>query len=274
MKFLKSTFKRSPVVTLKKFLADKITVCVPGSWQELSDREAWRALRLLSMDDVESEHVPLLLFMELNKFSVLGRSHRGDFIVSGGGTIFELTPSVAAEMCRPLRFVLEPPKRPWRPERFRKYIAVDADMQGLCFADWLCVENYLQRVISISDFSLLDNLNIILMKRSKGFKSFLQGRNVAFTRPERLAVFLWIQSVKDYLRRRFPHFYARTGEAQEGAITPQDLQDATDAQIRALTKGDITKENQVLEMDMYRALSELNALAREYKELDAKLNSK
>jgi hypothetical protein len=42
------------------------------------------------------------------------------------------------------------------------------------------------------------------------------------------------------------------------------------AQIRALTKGDITKESTVLKMDTWRALTELDALAREYDEFNRK----
>ena len=44
-----------------------------------------------------------------------------------------------------------------------------------------------------------------------------------------------------------------------------------DAQIRALTKGDITKEKEILALDTWRALTELNAQAREYKQLQAQL---
>lgn len=42
------------------------------------------------------------------------------------------------------------------------------------------------------------------------------------------------------------------------------------AQIRALTKGDITKEAQVMAMDTWRALVELDAIAKESQELNAK----
>ena len=44
-------------------------------------------------------------------------------------------------------------------------------------------------------------------------------------------------------------------------------QEAMDAQIRALTKGDVTKEAEVLQLDTWRALTELNAQAKEYEEL-------
>ena len=42
------------------------------------------------------------------------------------------------------------------------------------------------------------------------------------------------------------------------------------AEIRALTGGDITKENQVLSMDCWRALTELNEKARETQEYNEK----
>ncbi len=47
-----------------------------------------------------------------------------------------------------------------------------------------------------------------------------------------------------------------------------------DAQIRALTKGDITKEEHILSLPAHRALTELDALAREYDELNRKYPQK
>ena len=44
--------------------------------------------------------------------------------------------------------------------------------------------------------------------------------------------------------------------------------------IRALTKGDITKEKEILSLDTWRALTELNAQAKEYKQINAQINAK
>ena len=44
-----------------------------------------------------------------------------------------------------------------------------------------------------------------------------------------------------------------------------------DNQIRALTKGDVTKEEQVLATDTVRALTELDTMAREYQELQKEM---
>ena len=44
--------------------------------------------------------------------------------------------------------------------------------------------------------------------------------------------------------------------------------------IRALTKGDITKEREILALDTRRALTELDAQAREYQEFNSKFPKK
>ncbi|MDE5923712.1 MAG: hypothetical protein K2G75_00165 [Muribaculaceae bacterium] len=258
---------RSPYSKIKELLASSITVRSVDGWDQLSDSEAWQVLRLLTADGVKTADVPLMTFFMLNRFNVVGRSGSG-FIVASPDTIFELTPEVAVTLARPFEFIHKPAPMPWRPGRFRKYLAIRADLSTLTFADWLYIENHLQRVISTGDFSLLDNLNALLMDRPKWMRMLLPAGHGRFTRPERLAVFLWLQSVKSYLQIRFPDFFIPV-DSKESAepVTPRMMQDSMDAQIRALTKGDATKEKEVLELSLYRALTELNALAREYQEL-------
>lgn len=53
-----------------------------------------------------------------------------------------------------------------------------------------------------------------------------------------------------------------------------DLRVVTDAQLRLLTDGDVTKEDAVRRVDCKRALTELNAKAKEAREMQAKLNAK
>jgi hypothetical protein len=57
----------------------------------------------------------------------------------------------------------------------------------------------------------------------------------------------------------FPHFFKPGGAGDDSP----DMRAIMDNQIRALTGGDITKEAEVLAMDTWRALTELNAKAKE-----------
>ena len=73
----------------------------------------------------------------------------------------------------------------------------------------------------------------------------------------------------------FPHFLRPAESAGSGSTPDYDtLRRNVDAQIRALTKGDVTKESQILALDTWRALTELDAQAREYEELNKRMSKK
>ena len=80
------------------------------------------------------------------------------------------------------------------------------------------------------------------------------------------------------LARRFADFFQPLAQYNNLlGSTPNiasQLQETVDAEIRALTKGDITKEKEILSLDTWRALTELNAQAKEYKQINAQINAK
>ena len=72
----------------------------------------------------------------------------------------------------------------------------------------------------------------------------------------------------------FPNFFQPLGISSSSDLMSEDigrqLMNAMNTQIRALTKGDITKEKDVLKMDVWRAFAELDAQAKEYEEFKRK----
>ena len=58
----------------------------------------------------------------------------------------------------------------------------------------------------------------------------------------------------------FPHFFKNTKEGEEP--TMEDITMDIRAQVRALTDGDITKQQAVFETDCWAALTELDEKAR------------
>ena len=77
---------------------------------------------------------------------------------------------------------------------------------------------------------------------------------------------MWFSYVKKQFSQLFRHFFK---PAPEGEKTVNWLKQMN-AQIRALTDGDITKERTVLDADCWRALTELDAKAREAEEFRRK----
>lgn len=101
------------------------------------------------------------------------------------------------------------------------------------------------------------------------------------TPAEQLGAVIWFAYVKRQFARRWNYLYKAPSETDteegEPAATakrtyfdPQAHQDQADAMVRALTGGDITKEPTVFDTDVWRALTELNAKAREAQQLKGK----
>lgn len=251
---------KTPVLKLKPLTAAVISVRRPSKWTELTGREAWQTFRAIARNDISVDEIPSRVFLKINNIAVLGHNANGAFLCMKGAKLFELTPEVLAELSLPLKFILNEPPTPWRPQSFGKYNPQPADLSEISFGDWLIIDNIMQGVIHTKDLKLLDRLISYLFTNRRKAKTLL---------PEwRVAVFRWLASVRDYVSRRFPDLYVPAGgNTQESAISARAIQESVDAQIRILTRGDITKEDEIMAANMYRALSELNARAREYKEL-------
>ena len=89
-----------------------------------------------------------------------------------------------------------------------------------------------------------------------------------------IGIFYWMASLKQYFAGLFTNFYkpasTNSGGNLLGSGQPdiyRQLRESTNAMIRALTSGDITKEAAIMKMDTWRALTELDAKAREAEEL-------
>ena len=181
--------------------------------------------------------------------------------------MFELTPLTLAELLVNLDWLGVTPTSPVRPSKMNRCQALAADFQGVPFETFIVCDNYFQGYLQTQQDYLLDEIGRIVYQDAK----------LKFLPWQRIAIFYWMVALKDLFARQFHEFFQPAGSATDGNLlgssTPS-VQDAMNAQIRALTKGDVTKEAEVLALDTWRALTELNAQAREYKELNAKIQSK
>ena len=132
---------------------------------------------------------------------------------------------------------------------------MDAEFRGVPFETYIVVENLYQGFLSTQKDALLDDIAHVLYP----------GCSATLTPEERISIFYWVASLKDMFARRLLGSSPNIGK---------QLQESMDAQIRALTKGDITKEREILSLDTWRALTELNAQAKEYKQINALINDK
>ena len=98
-------------------------------------------------------------------------------------------------------------------------------------------------------------------------EEILRSRIVCLTEEE-MNIFYWFTAAKKMFSKMFYHLF-KPINSDYTPIHPtlEQLQTSMDTQIRALTGGDITKEKEVLKMDCWRALTELNAKAKDYQDI-------
>lgn len=170
-----------------------------------------------------------------------------------------------------LDFISSPNGNPVRLDNIAGRYAIDAMLHGLSFEDYLCCENHYQGYLFSQNMDHLKSLYGFLYKKHPGMKGSL---NAFFSRSkeyELMSVFLWWGSIKLYFSSMFYHFFQPIhiiGDADQPEMP--DLMGAMNAQIRALTGGDVTKEKEVLQMDCWRALTELDAKAHDIQELKSR----
>lgn len=250
-----------------------VDFCLPTGWAELTQKQL-RFVYSLIAADYSLDEVKTLTLLKWNGCKVIARDN-GGFVLQKGKTVFSVKPIQITEATQSLDWLAELPPYPVRLERISRCQAVAADFQGVPFESYIIVENLYQGFLTTRNEEMLDEIGKVLYPKP----SPLFTLHTPLSAMERIAVFYWVASLKQMLARQFPDFFQPMPESGGNLLggSPNigaQLQECMDAQIRALTKGDITKESEILSLDTWRALTELNAQAREYRQINSKYNAK
>lgn len=237
---------------------------VPQGWHELGDKQLRYVYELIAAEH-STDEIKTLCLLRWSDTKVIGRQDNGAYLLKKGKVLFEATPMTLAEMLPHLDWLGSLPTVPVRLSKINRQHALPADFSEVPFETYIICDNLYQGYLSTQDDALLDQLG-----------ATLYGKSMTFKPSERICIFYWFAALKETLSKKYSDFFQPIAGAADGNLlgSTTSVEDAMNAQIRALTKGDVTKEAEVLALDTHRALTELNAQAREYKELNAKLQSK
>ena len=234
---------------------------VPQGWHELGDKQLRYVYQLLA-SDFSADEIKTLCLLRWSDTKVIGKQPSGAYLLRKGKTLFEATPLTIAELLPALAWLDTVPHQPVRISKINRRPALPADFSEVPFETFIICDNLYQGYLQTQDDELLDQLGSTLYDKEITFKPY-----------ERVSIFYWFASLKDWMSRKYSDFFQPMETATGGNLLrapSMNVETAMNAQIRALTKGDITKEAEVLALDTHRALVELDAQAREYKELKEK----
>lgn len=224
----------------------EVLVELPKGWTELTDGQRRYVCDLLSAEAWTMDEVKALLIVRLGGARL--RQWRG----ADGQK--ELAMQIADGM-RLLDWMDAPPDDPSLLGEIDGHKAKDAMLYGVAFRDYLAIENFYQGYLMSQNDAALDAMGGVMYG----------GLGRPLTRGERYMLLLWMVGLKACYARLFPHLFSHT--AEDGGEVP-DAREVMCAEIRALTGGDITKQEAVLNADTIDALTELDAKARESEELN------
>lgn len=243
-----------------------INFIVPQGWHELSDKQLRYVYQLLAQN-FTSDEVKTLCLLHWTGTKVIGKQNNDGYLLRKGKILFEITPLTLAELLPNLDWLGSLPTSPIRPVKLKHRPGIAADFDEVPFEQYIIVDNLYQGYLQTQDDTLLDEIASVVYP----------GIKTPLAPDERIAIFYWVASLKSSLASRYSDFFQPADTVATGNLlgSPSlSVEAAMNAQIRALTKGDVTKESEVLALDTHRALTELNAQAREYKQLNSQLNKK
>lgn len=256
-----------------------LNLIAPTSWGELSQDQLAFLLRTIEtvnranlgrrfrsaedFSDQCSAQVATFCLFRWNGVAVV-TPYSDAWLLAHDGEEFVVSAADIAAATRYLSWISELPQEPVRLDCIDGAKAVPADLDGdFSFDDWLACEALWQNYQVSQASETLAQMAALLYK----------SETISPAPWQLLGIFYWWAGVKALFNRLFPNFFQpSSGPAAEP--NPDSVRRNMDAQIRALTKGDITKEELILSMPALRALTELDALAREYDELNRKYPSK
>lgn len=235
-----------------------INLQLPDTWQSLSDKQLRFVFRLLASGHSATQ-VKTLFLLHFGNIHVITRTG-AVYICKRGKERFTISSLQIAEVLSHINWLGGIPAYPVRISRIGRHKALPALFQDVPFSTYIFLDNLYQGYLHTQESNLLVQMAQLLYDAPR----------IRLNAEERISVFYWFASLKQYFASTFSHFFKSVEADAEG--TPSGnmaarLQEQMNTQIRALTGGDITKEKEVLAMDCWRALTELNAKARDYEEL-------
>ncbi len=242
-----------------------LKITLPTCWQELTPSQLRYVYFLLSQN-YSAEEVKTYCHVRFGNLTIVGREENG-YRINFDHKSYLITAQQIAEQLRHLSWLDALPLLPLRLAQIGKHNAISADLAGVPFRDYLYCDNLYTGYLHTQNADLLTDIAKVLYNTE----------DISLTEEEQISVFYRFASLKAYYQRRFRYLFDTTPQQGDNLLSDQSstqvkLQAAMDNQIRALTKGDITKEDQVLATDTLRALTELDALAREYQELQKEIH--
>ena len=251
--------------TRVSFSDNTVHVTLPKAWTEFTQDELRDVYRLCASHQGQV-NLMFAVFRYLTGLRIercQEERYQIRFMVDGKPRRLWISPDKLLEYLEPLEFIKHPGADPVRIAWLKtpKVKAVDASLHGVKFSDYLQLENLYQGYISSRNPEALKSISENLYPgydRQRGLEPF-----------EVFNLIQWAVQIKANFARQFRNFFRPVA----GEVETPEMLEVMNNQIRALTGGDVTKEQEIFDTDCWRALTELDYKSKEAEEYRRKSKS-
>ena len=225
-------------------------ITLPTDWSQLTDKQLTFLFEQLSKNrptnDVETrcllKWAQLVIIDQLPEGSFLVRQRschpcipfrkKLPPVVLSASQVFAATHTLA--------WIEQVPSNPIRISLIGRHRALPADFMEVPFEKYLYCDNLYHGYLQTKSEGILTELAQVLY----------DSKHLRPNTAQRIGVFYWFASLNSFFARKFHHFRQTVPNESANLLdsTPiqQRVEESMNSQIRALTKGDITKEKQIL----------------------------
>ena len=254
-------------------MENKLNITLPERWEQLTEKQLhdWFAMILLYGSSAAAKVACALKWSGLRVESCPDGKNP-EWTLSKGRLkqkkYYRITESQVGLIASALDWTDRGPARPVRPARIGRRTAVDALFHNVPFGRFIAAESGYQGFLQTRETPPLDVLTDVL------YQPMEQALTTEQREMARVVAVWWWQALKSYLTDNFPNLFKPAGD-YENDFGPLDaarrFRDSINTQMRALTKGDVSKEAEIEKIDTWRALTELDAPARDYEEMKSRM---
>lgn len=243
----------------------------PKSWGELSREQLRYALDLIGSGLYSDVEIRTYLLFRLCDIEVLKNHFKSVScrvrLDTGKWKYFDLQDWQVQDMIGQLRFVSSYEGFGCGLDKAGDFHAADSLLSDYAFGWFLICEKNYQSYLNTKEPRFLERLaRWLFIDDETGEPVARGGKVMEVDTALGTSVFFWFSWLKEEFSQMFRHFLKPVGKVGGN----YSFLESYNAQIRALTDGDVTKEDAVKRIETKRALTELDAKAREAEEFKRK----
>lgn len=251
----------------------ELNLTVPTCWKQLNEKQLIYISWLLVQNSYKAHEIHAFAFVRLTGIKVIFNRKDDSFYCRYKKQNFSLTKEQVTSFSRQFEWITSGVTEVTPIAKLEGRTHEDPRLRGIPFAQYLACENYYQAYIFTKDEKYLNYLIATFYQGNKSFDDHKTIKRAEGFRKlpfhVRHTVFLWFYGLKSVLQKEFPFFFQKVESILEDE-EPQapNMRAQIDNMIRSLTGGDVTKVDAIYKIETWTALSELNAKAKEYQDLE------